>query len=208
MKNGLKPGAGAIAEQPAALREAVRQSRSPQSDSALIAQAIAGVLRHAQDGDLPLFAWTLGLPQDAWLAMLDAYFPELGALEAMPSKAYAAIEKTAPGFFRQMAFMLYEQRQADANAVHADWLARAIAAGCFGSRHLWQDLGLRGPDDVSALLSAYFPALHAKNIQHLKWKRFLFAEAAALAALRNDPEIMPPNCSRCDEFPICFPVES
>ncbi len=173
----------------------------------LMRMAIAGVLRHAQDGDLPLFAWTLGLSQGVWLAMLGACFPELGAMEAMPSRAYAAIEKTAPEFFRQMTAMLFAQRKADADAVHADWLARAIAAACLGSRHLWQDLGLRGRSDVSALLSAYFPTLHAKNIQHLRWKRFLFAELSAVAVQQNAPEILPPNCSRCDEFPICFPVK-
>ena len=45
----------------------------------------------------------------------------------------------------------------------------------------------------------------AKNVHNLKWERFLFAE---FAAQRNISEIVPPNCSRCDEFPICFPIAS
>jgi nitrogen fixation protein NifQ len=166
---------------------------------------IAGVLRHAQDGDLPLFAWTLGLPQREWLVMLDTCFPGLGDLEAMQPHAYAAIEKTLPKFFLDLASMLFEQRSKTVDAQHADWLARAIAAGCHGNRHLWQDLGLRGQNDVSALLSSYFPSLHAKNIGSVKWKRFLFSE---LSSRQNNCEILPPDCNRCDEFPICFPAAS
>lgn len=198
MKNGLKSGSASRAH-------VMPDNKSPARDSALLSQAIAGVLRHAQGGDLPLFAWTLGLPRDAWLAMLSTYFPESKALEPMSPAAYAAIEKSTPELFRHLAVMLLEQRSPEVDSVHADWLARAFAAACLGSRHLWMDLGLRGRADVSALLSAWFPALHAKNAHNLKWKRFLFAE---LAARRGASEIEPPNCNRCDEFPICFPAAS
>ena len=40
-------------------------------------RAIGGVLRNAQNGELPLYAWTLGLPQDELLAMLHHWAMEL-----------------------------------------------------------------------------------------------------------------------------------
>lgn len=42
-----------------------------------------------------------------------------------------------------------------------------------------EDLGLRGREDVSRLLRAYFPDLYHKNIQNLRWKRFFFVERGA-----------------------------
>ncbi|MDM7457098.1 MAG: nitrogen fixation protein NifQ [Tepidimonas sp.] len=44
----------------------------------------------------------------------------------------------------------------------------------FGTRHLWQELGLAGRPEVSRLLRLCFPDLAARNTPDLKWKRFLF----------------------------------
>lgn len=202
MKNGRQSGDDSSSGRPAIFDQDVQHHPRAQGDPDLAAQATAGVLRHAREGDLPLFAWTLGLHHNAWLTMLNRYFP---ALKALQPAAHAAIEKTTPEIFRQLAALLFDQRSKAVDAARADGLARVLAAACLGNRHLWMDLGLQGRADVSVLLSAWFPALHAKNVHNLKWKRFLFAE---LAAQRGIPEIVPPDCSRCDEFPICFPIAS
>ena len=68
--------------------------------SGLMVAAIAGVLRNAQDGELPLFSWTLGLPQAQLAALVKHCFPELGRLELMPEPQYAVIVDAAPGEFR------------------------------------------------------------------------------------------------------------
>lgn len=169
----------------------------------LMVRAIAGVLRNAQDGELPLFAWTLGLPQPALSAMVARCFPELGTLEWLPQQQYAAIVDAAPGEFRDLAAMLLANRSATADLQHADWLAHAIAAASLGSRHLWQDLGLTGRDAVCRLLEQYFAPLYRRNTQNLKWKRFLFAE---LGALQGRHDLQPPKCHDCAEFPVCFPI--
>ena len=170
----------------------------------LAGRAIAGVLRHAQEGELPLFAWTLGLSQPDLLGMIGQYFPELGALEPMPQREYAAIERAVPASFRDLARLLFAHRSAGGDARLADWLARAIAAACFGCRHLWQDLGLPNRSAVSALLEQHFQTLYRRNAEDLKWKRFLFAE---LGSAQGNPGMRPPACDRCDQFRLCFPAQ-
>ncbi|WP_025917434.1 nitrogen fixation protein NifQ [Herminiimonas sp. CN] len=172
-------------------------------NSGLMVRAIAGVLRNAQDGELPLFAWTLGLPQPVLAALVAHCFPELGALESMPQQQYAAIAATAPVEFRDLAVMLLANRSVTADLQHAAWLAHAIAAASLGSRHLWQDLGLTGRDALSRLLAQYFAPLYRRNTHNLKWKRFLFAE---LGALQGRHHLQPPKCHHYAEFPVCFPV--
>ena len=171
--------------------------------SSLMLRAIAGVLRNAQEGELPLFAWTLGLPQPALLVMVGHCFPELGALEPMPQRQYDAIVATAPAEFCDLAAMLFANRSPDADPQHAAWLAHGIAAASLGSRHLWQDLGFAGRDAVFDLLAHYFEPFYRRNAKNIKWKRFLFAE---LGALQGRPDLHPPKCDHCDEFAVCFPT--
>lgn len=171
--------------------------------SGLMVAAIAGVLRNAQDGELPLFSWTLGLPQAQLAALVEHCFPELGQLELMPEAQYAMIVKDAPAEFRDLVALLLAHRSLDADLQHADWLAHAIAAASLGSRHLWQDIGLAGRDAVGRLLEQHFQPLYRRNTKDIKWKRFLFAE---LGVLQGRPGLQPPKCHHCDEFTVCFPV--
>lgn len=166
-------------------------------------RAIVGVMKHAQEGELPLVAWTLGLPQAELLELIEHCFPKLGRLEPMPEWNYAILMRIVPQVFHDLAALLLAHRDGNTDARHADWLARAIAAASLGERHLWQDLGLDGRGDVAALLQRYFPTLFARNTADLKWKRFLFAE---LGAAQGRPDLLPPGCGKCGQFPICFAV--
>lgn len=172
-------------------------------DDSLAIRAIAGVLRRAQEGELPPFAGTLGLPQAALAAMIEQYFPALGLAEPLPKCAYAAIRSTSPTAFHDLAELLFAHRAAGGDKRLADCLARAIAAAGFGSRHLWQDMDLPGRDAVSALICNHFPSLYRRNLRDLKWKRFLFAE---LGVQQGNLEMKPPGCGRCDQFRKCFDI--
>lgn len=166
-------------------------------------QAIGGTLRNAQDGELPLFAWTLGLTQPSYLAMLAHCLPELLEAESLTAADQARLRANTPADFQLLASLLFAHSSAGVDPLHADWMARTIAAACFGSRHLWEDLGLSGRDEVSFLLKHYFSTLHDLNIQRLKWKHFLFKE---LGLQRNQPGLRPPTCERCNHYPLCFPA--
>ena len=167
----------------------------------LMVRAIHGTLRNAQEGEIPLFAWTLGLTQPAYQAMLAQCLPDLTEVP-LSAQQHAELGHNTPPDFALLAQLLYSHRSPDADPLHADWLARAIAAACFGNRHLWQDLELSGRDDVSFLMRGYFASLHELNGQSLKWKHFLFME---LGLQRGQPGLRPPNCERCDNYSLCFP---
>lgn len=171
----------------------------------LAARALAAVLHGAALGELPPFAWTLDLPQERLLTLIAEQVP--GTLSVIPLSAqrYATLRQKIPKAFTALLAMLLDSRAPGAAPATADRIARIIAAASFGSRHLWQDLGLNGRDEVSLLLAAYFPALHQANTRNLKWKRFLFAE---LSARQGGAELRPPGCLRCDDFPLCFPESS
>ena len=144
--------------------------------------ALAGVLRSAQDGLLPLFVRTLGMPQSSLLQMVGCCFPTLDYHEPIPERKYAALMACALPQFRALHGLLLARRSAQADPCHADWLARALAAACLGQRFLWQDLGLTGREELETLLRRYFGPLHLRNGGQGQWKRFLMAELSVAPA--------------------------
>lgn len=173
------------------------------NDADPIRAAITGVLRNAQEGELPLFAWALGMTQPAFIAMLRECFPEIEELEMLPDHQYQGLMATIPEDFLMVKNLLLDLCSTKKNAKHVDWLASAVAAACQGSRHLWQDLGLSNRDEVSALLQEYFEPLYILNIQNLKWKRFIYTQ---LGMRLGKPDLQPPKCRQCDQFNLCFPL--
>lgn len=164
----------------------------------LSCKVIAGVMRNAQCGDIPLFSWTLGLPQDDLLRIIRASFPELGVLEPMSGEKYAILLRSKPPLFEELAMFLNHHA---ADAQQASWLARAIAAAAMGECHLWQDAGLSNSNELSALLKIFFPGLHAANTKQFKWKRFLFL---ALGETLGMSDLYPPGCRKCEQVALCF----
>lgn len=146
----------------------------------LLLRALAGVLHSAQEGELPLFVRTLGLPQPALLQMVGCCFPSLDYHEPIPERKYAALMASVPPLFNDVHAMLVAQRTPLTDLRHADWLARAFAGASLGQRFLWQDMGLAGREELAALLQRYFEPLHRRNTSDLKWKRFLLLELGAL----------------------------
>ncbi|VVE45166.1 NifQ family protein [Pandoraea pneumonica] len=80
-------------------------------------------------------------------------------------------------------------------------MATILATACLRPDHLWRDLGLSGRDDVTALLTHFFPTLAAENTLNLRWKRFL-AEACAQAYGRAAAPA--PGCPGCEAFGECY----
>ncbi|MBA5685445.1 nitrogen fixation protein NifQ [Rugamonas apoptosis] len=150
----------------------------------LLLAALAGVLRNAQDGELPLFVRTLGMSQPALLRMAGCCFPALDYHEPIPERKYAALLACTPPEFHRLQARLLAQRGADADPCHADWAARALAAACLGQRFLWQDLGLTGREELEALLRRYFGPLYVRNGGRGQWKPFLMQELGAAPAAR------------------------
>lgn len=67
--------------------------------SFLMFRAIRGVIRSAENGNLPLFARTLGLPADQYLAMMTHYFPEYAVADELSQPSYQFIQISIPNDF-------------------------------------------------------------------------------------------------------------
>ncbi|MBK1649134.1 nitrogen fixation protein NifQ [Rhabdochromatium marinum] len=85
------------------------------------------------------------------------------------------------------------------------WMAHILAAGCCGDDHLWQDLGLLRRTDLTALMQANFPALAARNVKDMKWKRFLYKQLCVAEGLYS---CRAPSCNQCIDYHACFGPES
>ena len=171
----------------------------------LLSRAILGVLRNAQDGELPLYAWTLGLPQQTLLQVLAACAPELGCMEALADAQYQLLLSQRPPLHGALLDMLLANRSAAEDPQHGRWLAHAVAVASLGSRHLWQDMGLAGRHELNQLLQYYLYPLYARNQADIKWKRFLYAE---LGEQLGRPDLKPPECGRDHTHAVCLPTLS
>lgn len=80
-------------------------------------------------------------------------------------------------------------------------MAGIVAAACWGSDHLWQDLGLWSRADLSRLMVSNFPALAAKNTGDMKWKKFLYKQ---LCLEEGIYVCRAPSCGVCVDYPKCF----
>lgn len=159
-------------------------------------RAMAGVVTAADGGQLPLFASTLGMRFDEFSLILSDEEKEYMRPSSLHSELLAGWR---PKLFPHLIEMLWDNRSCD-DEING-WVAHAVACACFGQRHLWQDLGLHGRDEVARLLEERFYRLYIGNIRDLKWKMFLFHE---LGKRLSVPGLTPPGCGACDQFGHCF----
>jgi nitrogen fixation protein NifQ len=90
------------------------------------------------------------------------------------------------------------------NNMSEQWMAEIVTTACMASDHLWQDLGLWSRDYLSQLMMQNFPALAAKNIHDMKWKKFIYkqlCEREGINACRA------PSCEYCVDYLKCFGPE-
>jgi nitrogen fixation protein NifQ len=84
------------------------------------------------------------------------------------------------------------------------WMAHIVTAGCMGSDHLWQDLGLWSRKDLTRLMLENFKPLALRNSKDMKWKKFLYkqlCEAEGIYTCRA------PSCEVCVDYRECFGPE-
>lgn len=83
-------------------------------------------------------------------------------------------------------------------------VARSLAAGCLGERHLWRDLGLPDRAMLRCVFEAYFPGLAAMNDRDMRWKRFLYK---CLCRWEGFGSCRAPSCGQCPTYAECFAPE-
>ena len=147
----------------------------------------------------------LGLSHRQFAGLLTRQFPRLPAADVAalaPTAAMAVLPSTHAAFVATLHTQLMNDANPAADRDDAGCLASIIAHACLRPDHLWRDLGLDGRDAVSAMLDRYFPALAARNVAHLRWKKFLAQEVAASLDVPPGPA---PGCPGCEDFGFCFP---
>ncbi|MFM0391631.1 nitrogen fixation protein NifQ [Paraburkholderia phytofirmans] len=141
----------------------------------------------------------LGLEQAAWRALLARHFARATVSVASP---FAVTSSEHAEFVRTLHALLLTHASATVHADDAQCLAAIIAHACLRPDHLWRDLGLAGRDEVTWMLTRYFPTLVALNTANLRWKKFLAEQRALSLGLQPGPA---PGCPGCEDYGHCFP---
>ena len=142
----------------------------------------------------------LGLGSNELAALFARHFPRFKADIDLP---IAVASSPHWQFITELRdLLLSHDVTASASADDAHCLATIVATACERPDHLWRDLGLNGRDDVSAILVRHYPRLVARNVNALRWKKFL-AQEVALAHGR--PVTHAPGCPGCEDYAHCYP---
>jgi len=143
---------------------------------------------------------TLGLEAEQFNTLITHFFSGCAIPEQAPSGSKLDFSRMLEKQDLVNLLKLY----AKPNSPEIDWIIGIIVAGCLGSDHLWQDLGLWSRPQLSAMLHHNFPELAVRNNKDMKWKKFLYkqlCEAEGLYLCRA------PSCEVCIDYPKCFGPE-
>lgn len=149
------------------------------------------------DGSLP-DAW--GLSRQDYVALMGYHFPGYACRPAAATTASLATGR------REEATDLESlmKRHCAGRSPSELWMASIVATACLGSDHLWQDLGLWCRDELSELMQRNFPALAQKNVNNMKWKKFLYKQ---LCVDEGVYVCRAPSCEVCADYQHCFGPE-
>jgi nitrogen fixation protein NifQ len=157
----------------------------------------------------------LGLQPHEWRTLLARHFthaqttaPALPVAAAVTvnivSASTTASTTDHTDFIRSLHALLLTHADPGVDADDAHCVATIIAHACLRPDHLWRDLGLAGRDEVTWMLTRYFPTLVALNVANLRWKKFLAAQRALSLGLPPGPA---PGCPGCEDYGYCFPPQ-
>ena len=159
-----------------------------------IAIAITCVLRSIEAGRLRADA-RLGLSPSSFSAMRARYFPEQAT---HPEDGMGGNPIVIEELEDLVALLLAHRTHA---GMEIEWLAHALACGCMGDEHLYQDMGLPSRQALSDLLRDNFTALFDKNTGNMKWKKFFYKQLCDQAEVRA---CRAPSCQVCPDYWNCF----
>lgn len=192
------PCASALTEQPermAGLYGRLMSHAAELPNDDLFAKLISSQALGA--GALPL---GLGLKPEDFARLLVRHFPHSGPLLELDQRIWPEAARLEE---RQDLLDLLLEHRAGADESER-WMAHIVTAACMGGDHLWQDLGLWNRRDLSRLMNDNFPALSAKNVHDMKWKKFLYKQ---LCQREGVYVCRSPSCEVCADYAHCFGPE-
>jgi len=178
----------------------MRHARDPDD---VLAQTFARVIMAAARGSLAAPGVGMGLDRMRFGALVACYFPgaevQLFGAACNPAAPCTDCTPVPSDEFDDLVQLLLEHRSDDAE--QTEWLAYAVASGCMGGDHLYQDMGLPNRQTLSELMARHFGALTAKNSANMKWKKFLYKQLCDRAEVRA---CSAPSCQVCVDYLKCF----
>jgi len=140
----------------------------------------------------------LGLAENDFSALLTTHFPKV----QLVIRCSGANDDPRALERDDVLGLLLEHR---ANySISEQWMAEVVTTACMANDHLWQDLGLWSRDYLSRLMAQNFPALAAKNVHNMKWKKFLYKQLCEKEDIRI---CRAPSCEVCADYEKCFGPE-
>lgn len=140
----------------------------------------------------------LGLDETQFSALLTTHFPGVQLVVRCSEEADDPRELE-----RDDVFGLLLEHRAHKN-MSEQWMAEIVTTACMASDHLWQDLGLWSREYLSRLMKHNFPALAAKNVHDMKWKKFLYKQLCEKEGINT---CRAPSCEYCADYLNCFGPE-
>ncbi|MFB1489816.1 MULTISPECIES: nitrogen fixation protein NifQ [unclassified Thiocapsa] len=165
-------------------------------------QAFASMIATHAAGGGAMPPW-LGLEPAAFHCLVRHHFPGAASRDFLDALDGATSSPEVRGDEREELVRLMLMHKAGDSRSEV-WMAHVVAAGCLASDHLWQDLGLWNRADLTALMRRNFPSLAGRNVNDMKWKRFLYkqlCEAEGIYTCRA------PSCEVCTDYHACFGPE-
>lgn len=96
-------------------------------------------------------------------------------------------------FIKQITELLLRHSNSDEGAVMASKIAEKSTLG----NHLYEDLGLKSRDAMSAMMARNYKSLSDKKPKDTRWKKFLYDSIGEIA----------PSCVDCGDKDRCFSCE-
>ncbi|PNH98786.1 nitrogen fixation protein NifQ [Vibrio diazotrophicus] len=163
------------------------------------------ILENYQKGQtaLPLY---MGLNQNGYDALLLAMGLESVTLsKEAEEKLQLRLElmNMRIGELEELERLLVESL--NPNITFGSEMVTVLASACLGSQHLWRDLGMPERPRLTALFRDYFPLLHAKNVNNMRWKRFLYRQ---LCENGGDYVCRSPSCEECASYSECYDLSA
>ncbi len=163
-------------------------------DDHLFACFLAVGLAEEANGEASLTD-ALGLSGLELARLLASRFP-LGALPFPLWRSGEPVVEDEEALLRDL--LLANRARVDESST---WLVAVVARRAMRDDHLWQDLGLSNRAELGRLLARHFPALHAGNVNNMRWKKYFYRQ---ICELEGFSLCAAPHCSVCVDFASCY----
>lgn len=164
-----------------------------------VEETLARILSSWSLGQGAMPRW-IGLGETAYRRMMAYHFPGIDA--CLLTQSANALDPERQVEMEDLKRLLLVNRSGITPSEL--WMADILVAGCMGSDHLWQDLGLWQRADLTNLMMSCFRPLAKRNDRDMKWKKFLYkqlCETEGIYICRS------PSCEVCVDYDNCFGSE-